>query len=51
MTWDKQKSNEDKKQCDFYADIVMELLDEHNEYLRLVWRFIKVLILLELFSQ
>ena len=40
-----------KKQCDFYADIVMELLDELNEYLRLVWRLTTVLILLELFLQ
>ena len=40
-----------KNQCDFYADIVMELLDEHNEYLRLVWRLTTVLILLELFLQ
>ena len=39
-----------KKQCDFYADIVMELLDELNEYLQ-VWRLTKVLILLELFLQ
>ena len=51
MTWDKQKSNKHKKQCDFYADIVMELLDELNEYLRLVWRFTEVLLLLELFLQ
>ena len=40
-----------KKPCDFYADIVMELVDEHNEYLRLVWRLTTVLILLELFLQ
>ena len=51
MTWGKQKSNMRKKQFDFYADIVMEVLDEFNEYLRLIWRFTKVLILLELFSQ
>ena len=51
MTWDKQKSNKrKKKQCDFYADIVMELLDE-LKYLQLVWRFIEVLLLLELFLQ
>ena len=42
MTWDKQKSNKQKKkQSDFYADIAMELLDELKGYLRLVWRFTK----------
>ena len=30
-----------RKQCDFYAHVAMELLDELNEYLRLVWRFTK----------